>query len=388
MAIKTTDYTGDDTGDPVEAPAATTETGSGIRDEAALDAAFDAVFGDKDESALDAEATQPVAKSPAQARQQAANQRQQKDELEEEGLVSVNEPDGVEPGTKTEDSADEATEETDEQAETPEGIKTTAPAASAIDPFHKWAALQNGWTPEQITKLEKADPELAAQTLKNVADTYTVLSRQALGNVAPGTAAGTPGAPGQPAPTDAFPTPKLDKIVAGLKEFSENNGEDLANFVTALTEEIVAPYKAMLAAQKVSEQAAQRHEADTTFQAVSKDFPDFYGKDGNRNPVQQERVTGLATLANQIRAGAKAQGKSVSVENCIKQAHAVITAELRATTARKEIVSQVQKRSAQITAKPNGRRNPANLGGKSKQAAAAAFEARVAELGIDFDNID
>jgi hypothetical protein len=56
---------------------------------------------------FDAEAKQPVAKSPAQVRQQTANKRQQKDELEEEGLVSVNEPDGVEPGTETEDSADD-----------------------------------------------------------------------------------------------------------------------------------------------------------------------------------------------------------------------------------------------------------------------------------------
>jgi N-acetyl-gamma-glutamylphosphate reductase len=144
----------------------------------------------------------------------------------------------------------------------------------------------------------------------------------------------------------------------------------------------------MLAAQKVSE--AERPDAggEHRVQGVAKDFPDFYGKDNARNPVQQERVQGLATLANQIRAGAKAQGKSVSVADCIKQAHAVITAELRATTARKEIVAKVQKRSAQITARPNGRRNPATVGGKSKQAAAAAFEARAAELGIDFDSID
>jgi hypothetical protein len=104
MARETTDYTGDDTGDPVEAVAAPAATETQVKDDAALDAAFDAVFGDKDEAALDAEAKQPVAKSPAQVRQQTANKRQQKDELEEEGLVSVNEPDGVEPGTETEDA--------------------------------------------------------------------------------------------------------------------------------------------------------------------------------------------------------------------------------------------------------------------------------------------
>jgi hypothetical protein len=375
------DYSGDDTGDPVSSPTpAASETA--VRDDAALTAKFAEVFGESDEEV----AAKPLPPTAAQkalrdARQKLAK-REQAEELEEEGLTSVDEPDGVEPGKKAVVSADDEEGQEDEAADSTD-TGTEAPVESAIDPFHKWAAQQTGWTAEQITKLEKADPELAAQTLKNVADSYTALSRQALGNVAPGQITGTPAAPNQPAPTDAFPTPKLDKIIAGLKEFSENNGEDLANFVKALNEEIVTPYKASLAAQKVAEQAAQTAEADTAFAEVAKTFPDFFGKDNARNPIQQERVQALAQLANQIRSGARAQGKTVSVTNCIKQAVAVLTADLRATTARKEVVALVKKRSATITAPPNGRRNPATVGGKSKQAAAAAYEAKAAEVGFD-----
>lgn len=372
-----TDYSSDDTAD------SSGSTGSAGFDTAALASKLEGQFNEAFDGVTDAQVEADAAANPEPEptkpsaqfiRRKEVNKTQQAEELEQEGLVSPDEPDGVEdPG-----STPETTEQAEGEAtETPAG-ETAEAEASSIDPFHKWAAQQSGWTPEQISRLEKADPELAAQTFAGVANAYTALSRQAINQVVPGTAGNSPEIAAAQA---SNPTPKLDKIVAGLTEFAEANGEDLAGLVRALNEELITPYKASLARQQVVEQKAQAAEANNTFAAVSKEFPDFYGK-GNPNPVQQDRIQTLARLADQIRSGAKQQGREVSIADCVKQAHAVLTTDLRVANARKQVASQVQKRSKTISARPTQRTLPARSGPPSVAKAIAAFELKAAELGV------
>jgi hypothetical protein len=310
------------------------------------------------------------AEAPAKGRVDAdtnLESQEEADEIEQEEAAAGH--------TETPESSDE--DEIEEVA--PEGEKPAAEQTPKLDPYLRYIAGENGWTPEKIDKLYKADPELAQQTFQSIADSYTALSRQYVqpgSPVAPGTQATTP------AQTDASPTPNLDKFMADLAAFSEANGEDMGRFAKLVNDELATPLKAMIAQNVVREQELIREQSVSAFNGVRKDFGDFYGpENGNLSPGQQQARADLATLADQIRAGAKAQGRDVSIKDAISRAHAVITADIRQAAARREVASQVQKRSKQITAKPTQRRNPRTAGSRSDEAAMAAYEQAAAQIG-------
>jgi hypothetical protein len=129
---------------------------------------------------------------------------EQQDELREEGLeiaewdaTEIEEKAGEKPETKVE--AKPAVAENEQ-----------AKPATDIDPTLRYFAEQElGWAKDKIDRLVKADPEIAAETIQKIADTYTNLSRQyATGSqVAPGTQMQTP-AQSEDAPL----TPRLDKF--------------------------------------------------------------------------------------------------------------------------------------------------------------------------------
>jgi hypothetical protein len=171
-----------------------------------------------------------------------------------------------------------------------------------------------------------------------------------------------------------------------IAAFAEENGEGLAGFVKSLDAEVIQPFKQQMAAAAVASQQTMRTEAVNAFEAVRKDFGDFYGPaDGKLSDGQSNARQQLAVLADQIRSGAAAQGKQMTPGDAIKRAHAVVTAELRASTARREVVQQVQKRAKTITAKPTQRRNPATVGDKSREAAQAAYAASAAAMGLELN---
>lgn len=349
-----------------------------------LEASIDAVFSETSDAQIDAEvegaeaAPESSVESPGQdhpaiARQRKQNVQDQKDELEQEGI----EADG---------SAGESV--TDEpKADDAVGDEPPAPADKAevpahqVDPMHRFAAQEAGWSDADIDNLAKMNPALAARTFSTLADAYTNLSRQYLPAASP-VAPGTQAAAEKPAQTAA--ESKLDDLYKNLAAFGEANGTDIVDkFLKPLQAEVIEPLRQMMAAQKVAEQRVLAQEANSAFDGLSKGFEGLYGKDvASLTDGQKSARNQLGILADQIRAGAAAQGKSLTVSEALKRAHGVISADFAVANARQQVQKQVQRRSNQITARPTQRKSGrADVPGMDK--AVAAFTAKAAEIGLD-----
>jgi hypothetical protein len=299
---------------------------------------------------------------------------EQQDELREEGLIAEEGDEDGEVKPKVEAGKIEPkTEAAKDAAEKP-----ATPAD--IDPTLRYFAEQElGWEKDKIDRLVKADPEIAAETIQKIADTYTNLSRQY--------AAGTQVAPGTqtppPAQTEDAPlTPRLDKFYAAISDFTEANGTDLAEFTEALKAELIDPVKEIFASNRVRERELNKDEAQSTFGKLSEQFADLYGKPGTvKTPEQAEAVRQLGEVADQLRTGAKQRGQKMSIKSALNQAHMQVSTPFREAIVRKTIKEQVHKREKAITARPSQRLVPATSG-KSDAAAEDAISKFAAERGL------
>lgn len=335
------------------------------------------LVGEATEPVKPAAVTPPTPPSPREVARREQVKREQAEELDESGQTGPNNPEGH--------AAPEAVEtDTTETEDEPEGEEQTeTPASSAIpslDPNLRFVAQQFGWTDEKIDKLNKADPELAADTFTQLASAYTNLSRQ---YVVP---QGQPPAAPQPVAQPQAPASKLDQLYADLSSFAEENGDTIVErLLKPLRDEVIEPVRRMQAALEVQQQAAVRAEVQSTLSALTGQFGDVYGKDdATLTPQQQQSRVNLAGIADQIRAGAKMQGRELSVKEALNRAHLIVTADRRDEAVRTQVRDQVQKRNRQITARPTARQAPkAALGKRSDNAAMEAFERRASELGIE-----
>ncbi len=322
-----------------------------------------------DDSAENTEAAKPSETTIARRRQSKLEQQQ---ELAEEGLES---PDGEEIETPSDAVTD--TEE-EEGKEAPVAAAETNPL-EGLDANHLFAAQQLGWTDEQIGKLAAADPELAASTLSQLADTYGVLSRQMLN----GTLV-NPGFPVQQQPAQPqAPTSNLDKFYAQLEAFTAANGEDLGAFAKALKSEVIDPFKTMLAEAEVSRESARRSEAQGTMKNLSGKFGDFYGTDAKPLTIQQQQARAmLGQVADQLRAGASMQGQQLSITEALNRAHLIVSSNHQRQAVRTEIKQSLQKRAKTITARPTQRLNKVQASGRSREKAEEGIARFWADQGV------
>ncbi len=305
--------------------------------------------------------------------------KQQADELEQEGIVSADNPDGA-PKTEAEEAAPEVDAEGKPVAKTEEVAAVTD--ESKIDSRLRFVANELGWTNDKIDRLFKADPEIAQETLERLADTYTNLSRQFLSGVGSPVAQGTQQQTATPAqPTS--PTSQLEKFYSQIEAFAETNGEDLANFAKALKAELIDPVQKVLAANEAAAQELSATEARSTLADLRKDFGVFYGTGETMSETELKNVQLLSEVADQLRTGAQKQGRELSVKEAIKRAHGLITVDHQKQIARKEIKGQVQTRSRSISAPPTQRIDPKLQGGRSHATALEATSRKMAELGIE-----
>lgn len=364
--------------DSIEAPASEVPE---IPDEAmqAITEKIDEVFA-KGENDVNAEPSNEKLPAGEIARQQSVK-KEQAEELDEEGLTGNDDPEGH--GKK-----DETPAEKEDEGKPGEGDETPAEETPALDPNLRFVAQQFGWSDEKIDKLLKADAELAQDTFSNLSDAYLNLSRQMLpqadSQVNPGT---------QPGSTTAQPqatTSPLDTLLSpkALAEFAEANGEEIVEkFLKPFAQERQAlkqEVQELKGFVEIQQRRAVATEATTVLEKLSGQFADLYGKDTLQlsDPQKQAR-TNLAGIADQLRAGAKMQGRELSVTEALNRAHLIVSAGNRQQAVRKQVTEQVQRRSKQITAKPTQRRNPATAGGRSDATAIEAYNRKAAELGLE-----
>jgi hypothetical protein len=309
--------------------------------------------------------------------------QQQADELEQEGLADPTAPDG-------EVSASETPSDTVNQSGSDAAVKKD----DGFDPDLRAVAKDFGWSDEKIDRLVAADPELARETFESFAVALAEQSRQYLASV-PGNNQPAPAqnvaATVPPAPTSVLPPELSDEA---LKRFAEENGEHAANLLKVvrdqfLVKQLVLEERLMRAEQAARAQELQTvaAEANTVIRDLASKHPTLYGNADNVNALtveQYNRRQELASLADQIRAGALAQGRSMSVSQALNHAHYILARDAVKAEARKEVVQAVQKRAKQTTARPTARVNPEARGVKRSEATAMeAYSRRLAELGID-----
>lgn len=345
----------------------------------ALDRIYNKATGQELEDAgITAEEAAKNAKHTRVKREQ--RKAEQKQELREEGLETDEEVD-EEAIAKGEEDAPIAKD--NDEIEDENAVDDEVAAAPALDPnLRYFASTALKWTDEKIDKLFKADPELATDTIQNLAATYKNLSQQLLQPQTSQVAPVTP-AVEKPLAQPASPTSKLDHIYANLNEFAEANGEELTEFIKALKAEIIDPWRTEQAKIEARTNELSKTEARQTFGTLSTKFTDLYGEQGKaRSPEQQTAVADLAEVADQLRAGAKARGQDLSVADAINRAHLLVSHEYTQQTVRKSIKEQVQKRAKGLSARPTQRSNPVLSSGKSREAAKDALTRKAADLGI------
>lgn len=303
--------------------------------------------------------------------------KEQQSELVEQGLAS--EDAGVDPDaepTETEAAGDETAEEGAEQA----GEEPAGEPIPDLDPNLRFAAQHvGGLKDEEINELYQQNPTLASRIFENYLSAFSAMSRQT--GLLP---TQSPQPVQQATQRPQAPTSKIDQLIANIKEFSETNGEPLGEFVQALHNEVIAPFRQMQAELMVQKQQMIAAEATNTTNALAEKFSDVYGQGDKLNLMQQTNRQKLYEVADQLRTGAYQQGHEMSVKDAINRAHLIITADKQVAFGRQQVQKQIQKRSRQITARPTQRVKPTAPGqAKGELTAVEAYRQRAAELGMD-----
>lgn len=315
---------------------------------------------------------EPVSTAGERARQ---NETQaQRDELIEEGLQD-------EDGNAVEPTDGSGTGVTAEEVEEPEQVVDEG--AAPLHPNLRYVAQYYGLSDDEIDEQHAANPTLAERVFGKMLTAFQAQTQSR--------PQGTPVQPGPQQPQTA-PQPQpseLEKLFARQKEFGEANGDQLGQFLGHLKRELYDPFQnaktqlAQMQAQYVIQQRnAIAAEATAVTNELAKQFPTVYGDSPEKaNLFHQQTRQALYTTADQIRAGAYAQGKEISVANALRQAHLIVTADQRDRQVRDTVRTQVQRRSRQITARPT-QRSRSVAGTDADAAAISAYEQRANELNI------
>lgn len=335
-------------------------------DAAAMKAVEDFYSGQDDVGSEDAET---VGDAPVYTEAQ-----QQADELAEEGL------EGEESTEKSEPNEESKPVDVEAQPETAK--------APVIDEDLRAIAKESGWSDADVDSLAKLNPELAQRTLMSLAAAYAEQSRQFIPPV-PGSSQPAPVVDDKAATTAAQPQLISDDM---LKKFAEENGDDAANMVRAIRDHFSAEVAklndeigGMRTANTAREYEAVAREANEAISGIVSKHPALYG-DGDATKMtvaQQKRRDELLVTADQIRAGAAAQGRTMTVTKALQHAHYIMSRDSVAAEARKGIADAVRRRAATAVAKPTQRGTAVKPGVRSDAAAMEAVSRWQAENGVE-----
>jgi hypothetical protein len=278
-------------------------------------------------------------------------------------------------GDTTADEKDATPANDDEE---PAGTKE--PERPAIPDGHYRAAIHMGMTPEEVSDLYDKDPKLALKTFAKCHEMTNAASKQ-LGELgqAMRIARETPVAS---APT-AVPAgeSRRDKAIKAIKEkYADDPMVDVLIELLPPETPQTAPAKALTPAappeRSIDEEIAVRQQISTFFADPDLEaYEDFYGSakgpDGSAvatwdhlTPGQKANRLEMLGRAQLILDGAAATGMKLSTAEAMERAHLEVSAPIASQIVREKIKASVQKRSAGVTLKPSGGKNPPAKGGK------------------------
>ena len=235
------------------------------------------------------------------------------------------------------------------------------------------AAVHNKWTPEQITKFWKNEPELAKTTfgklrddMVNVNNIYAEQGRAAKQLQA------------QKAeleqrivqPVQAV-KPKNEAVEKMREEYGDGAAAILEQVIVGQTQPLT-PTRQVDAAQQ-EKNVAKTERSLAVVQQMShwfanpsmKPYEEYYGAgtDANGFPLitgehltQEQRVNreNLLDKAGDIEAGVALRGGTLSVADALTMAHVVVTKDMQTEIVRKGIMAEAKKKAAGVTLRPSG----------------------------------
>lgn len=308
----------------------------------------------------------------AQATAQQNASQSEADELEEARLADEAAKRGSDkPAAKTEQK--------------PAVTKPGEEAPATLDPALKHAAKRAGWSDEELADdIKTYGVERVQRTLAKLHGSYNDLSERyaQLGAARSQQLPGQPTQPAQPQQAKANdPFAALEALFEEktLKQFAENNGEEIVEKFMKPLHAALQPLKEIQARYEADTKASQQREVTGIFKGWETDFADLYGSGDQLTPAQVDARLKVGQMADQIAAGAAAQGIDLTISEALDRAHSHLTKDRVKEMARKEITSAVAGRAKAITSRPTQRRtvrtvnDGAAKGDDAAQNAVAAF---------------
>ena len=242
------------------------------------------------------------------------------------------------------------------------------------------AAKHLGWSEDEITELEQANPDLAKKTCTKALESTNNLSKKfsELGKTQATKPAETISTPATPTTPVTGPKPidftalekeyENDPIVGVLKQVVEQN--------TALATEVGTLRDTggvKVTAAQAQEDAAISQQIDMFFAGPDiAAYGDTYGvvKKGSKDwdnltQGQIKKRYEVVEQADMIQKGAKQQGMDMPLDEAFERAHLLVTDGEREQTIRKSIKAKAVKRSKSLTLAPSDSTKVANTGQKT-----------------------
>lgn len=228
--------------------------------------------------------------------------------------------------------------------------------------FHR-AALASGWKEEDIAEFAKADPERAYRTFQNLYMSQTNISAQFA-------------ALGRKTAESAMPDPaaKPAEEVDDLAEITKQYGDDpilgaVHAIITKKLKSVTDKLGQLSSTPNPSPSATDETPEEKAMAAVgqiignffdgglvAQHYGEFYGsgkEPDNRTRLQQSRRDEVTMIADQIMAGAKAQGQNPSIPQVLERAHWMVSAPAAKAAVRQEIKNTAAARSKGISLRPS-----------------------------------
>jgi hypothetical protein len=250
----------------------------------------------------------------------------------------------------------------DEPEDEPAGDDDETPA---VPDSHFRAAIHMGYTPEEISELYEANPDLALKTLAKCHETVNAASRQ-LGELGQAVRR----AKQAPAAT-ATPEAKSRKAetLAKLKERYED--DPIIDILGELIPDAPAPRQApeptpmeQPMGRTLDEEVAVRQQIEAFFADPNMEaYDEFYGK-GELTPGQRANRIAMLDQAQLLLDGAEAAGMKMAATEAMEKAHLMVAAPIAEQIVREKIKAAVVKRAKGVTLKPSASKSPLPKGAK------------------------
>ena len=299
------------------------------------------------------------------------------------------------------DTAETATEPTEELSVTEDPASANEPVATAdsqtpdIDASLVSLAVELGADQADLDSLIKSDPDAATELLTKIQDEYNSQSLSLLhGQVStetPPTSAGHATEDSDDvsgSPLEALLT-EGEARDAAIDQYGEEFVEKVLTPLAKRDAQISkreAKLDALFDRMEASQQQAELAEVEAAFTGFGPGYKDFYGAgDARLTDEQFDHRKQVGIIADQLRAGDRVKGNAIQgATHYITRAHHIVSADQRKAAVRMELISQIKTRAKGLIAKPSrGTVDRIDTAEKSEANAMQALDRKISNLGLD-----